>query len=344
MTHLDERKRAVLRAVVEEHVRSAEPVGSEHPALLEQLRVSSATIRSTMAALEEQGLLTHPHTSAGRVPTDKGYRVYVDMLLETEPLPAADRQAIRRSLGQAGDEPEGLPEQAARVLAALTRYASVVATPGLPDQVLEALHLLPVSGRRALAVVVTDAGVLEGHPIELPEGVAPEDLEVLSGAISRRLRGVRVGDLSREGLEQIVGEASRYHQLLAAVEAWLRRDLSRGGRARLRVEGTRHLLREPEFRQPEMASRVFDALEQEAVLAQALGPGPSRQDFWIAIGAENRPAELRACSVVAATYRAGERTVGTVALVGPTRMRYRRAVAAVRYVAERLTEALSASS
>jgi heat-inducible transcriptional repressor len=336
---LEGRKRAVLQAVVEEHIRSAEPVGSEHATLLEQLRVSSATIRSVMAALEDEGLLTHPHTSAGRIPTDQGYRMYVDMLLESEPLPAAERQAIRRRFGSLADDTTDLTDQAARILAAITHYVSVVAAPGLQQQTFQSLHLLAMGYRRALAVIVTDTGTLQGRLIDLPPGIAPEDLEQLARVITQRLQGSSLGDLTHERFEQAVGEATRHHQLMEAVKTWLRRDLVRGSRSRIHVEGARHLLGEPEFSRPEAATRLLGALEEETILTQALADAP-REGVWISIGTENRMAELRACSLVAATYHVGDSAGGTVAIVGPTRMRYRRAVAAVRYVADRLSDAL----
>jgi heat-inducible transcriptional repressor len=339
VVELDQRKRAVLRAVVEAYILSAEPVGSEHPALLEELRVSPATIRSALAALEEVGLLTHPHTSAGRVPTDQGYREYVDTLLEGERLSPAERHAVRRRLGTGAEEPADLTEQAARVLASITQYASVVACPALSDQTLVSLHLLPLDARRALAVIVTDSGVFQGRPIDLPDGVATEDLERLSHAITQRLRGLRVADLTHDRLERVMGEASRHERVVEALKAWLTRDLTRGGRMRLRVEGARHLLREPEFRRPEAATRVLEALEEYSALAHTLAAAPEA-GVLISIGAENRLDHLHACSLVAAAYRVGDRTAGVVALVGPTRMRYRRAVTAVRYVADRLSEAL----
>jgi heat-inducible transcriptional repressor len=336
---LEGRKRAVLRAVVEAHVRSAEPVGSEHAVLLEQLGCSSATIRSVMAALEDEGLLTHPHTSAGRVPTDHGYRAYVDMLVEAEPLPASERHAIRRRLSALAGDAEDLSDHAAHILSSVTRYASVVAMPGLRQQVFQALHLLAQQPGHAIAVIATSSGMLQGRLIDLPAGVAPEDLEQLSRLITQRLRGIRLGELTQERLEQAVGEASRYQHLIEAVKAWLRRDLPRGPGTRFRVEGTRHLLREPEFSRPETATQVLLALEEQSMLAQALASAPE-QGVWISIGSENRFEELRHCSLVAAAYGAADHPGGAVALVGPTRMRYRQAVAAVRYVADRLGDAL----
>lgn len=339
----EERKRAVLRAVVEEHIRSAEPVGSEHAALLEALRVSPATIRGVMAVLEDEGLLTHRHTSAGRVPTDQGYRAYVDMLLESEPISPGERQALRRRFGGFADDAGDPTEQAARVLAALTRYASVVTEPGSQYRTFQSVHLFDAGDGRALAVIVTDAGTLQGRLIDLPPGVAAGDLEQLARAITQRLHGSLMGAITHERLEQVVGEATRHQQLVEAVKRWLRRDLARGSRPQFRVEGARHLLREPEFSRPEAATRVLGALEEGTVLSQALAAAPG-EGVRILIGAENRLAELRPCSLVAATYSAGGRVRGTVALLGPTRMRYRRAVVAVRYVADRLSDALRDSA
>jgi heat-inducible transcriptional repressor len=300
MVQLDERKRAVLYAVVEAYIRSAEPVGSEHAAVREQVRVSPATIRNTMAALEEMGLLSHPHTSAGRVPTDAGYRHYVDMLPEAEPLSGADRQAIRRRLEGSAAEPAGAAEQAARILSWVTQYPSVIAAPVLRDQTFRSLHLVPLGTSRALAVIATNAGALQECMIDLPDGIEPDDLEQLSRAVTQRLAGCRIADLTHRRLEQAVGEASWQQRLLEEVEAWLRREGARSMRARIRVEGASHLLREPEFQSPQAATQLLEVLEEEAVLADALAATPG-QGVRISIGAENRREELRACSLVMAT-------------------------------------------
>jgi len=341
MEQLDSRKQAVLRAVVDEYVRSAEPVGSEHRALREGLGVSPATIRAEMAALEDGGLLTHPHTSAGRTPTDRGYRVYVNMLLRAGPLPAAERQAIRRRIDHAPAEPVGAADEAIRILALVTQYTSVVAAPGLQQQTFRSLHLVPLGGERVLAIVATHSGGFQGHMIELPDGIEPDDLELLSRAITERLQGCRVSDLTRDRLEQVAGEASLRQRLAEAVGVWLRRNVGKAGRPQIRVEGARHLLREPEFRDPDAATQLLGVLEEQSVLAEVIASAPD-EGVWVSIGTENRREELRGCSLVMAAYRVGDRPAGTVGIVGPTRMRYRHAVAAVQYVADRLTETLRA--
>jgi heat-inducible transcriptional repressor len=173
--------------------------------------------------------------------------------------------------------------------------------------------------------------------------VAPEDLEQLSRLITQHLQGIRLGDLTQERLEQAVGEASHYQHLIEAVKAWLRHDLLRRSRIRFHVEGASHLLREPEFSRPEDATRVLLALEEQTMLAEALASAPE-EGVWISIGAENRLEELHHCSLVAAAYGTIGQGGGLVAIVGPTRMRYRRAVAAVRYVADRLGDVLRQST
>lgn len=341
IVQLDARKQTVLRAVVEEHIRSAEPVGSEHLVGREQLRVSPATIRNVMAHLEDLGLLTHPHPSAGRVPTDRGYRYYVDALAGIEPLSQAERQAIRRRLAVPTGEPEDLADQAARVLASLTRYASVVTTRRLQPQTFRALHLIPADDGRVLAVVVTNTGALQGRLIDVPDGVRPEEMERIARAVTHRLSGMPIGDLSPGRLEQAIREVVSDLWVLDRLLTWLRLGPGRATRLRIHVEGARYLLAEPEFRRPETATRVLEALEEPTVVEDLLAHAPM-EGLVILIGSEHRRSELRACSTVVATYRSGDAVQGAVALLGPTRLRYRHAVAAVRYVAGRLTEALAA--
>lgn len=342
MLHLDARKRTVLRTVVEEHIRSAEPVGSEHTAVREQLRVSPATIRSEMAELEELGLLTHPHTSAGRVPTDHGYRVYVDVLLENEPLPAADRESVRRRMTAATGNPGETAALAAQALASVARYPSVVVASGYHHQLFRSLHMVPLGGGRALAVIATGSGALQGRTIRLPEGADPSDLEQLSREVTERLQGCRVADLSPLRLEDALREVTRFRRWVEEIRSLVLQDLVGRMRPQIKVEGTRHLLGEPEFSRPDQATDLLEALEDETLVTEALSGAPT-EGVWITIGAENRRFELQRCSVVTAAFRIGDRVGGTIALFGPTRMRYRRAVAAVRYVAGRLSQAMRAS-
>ena len=337
MEPIEGRRREILRIVIDDYIATAEPIGSEAVRERHGLNVSSATVRNEMAALEEMGYLNQPHTSAGRVPTDRGYRIYVDSLVTDEPPPAAEQARLRRVL-LAEDEPQRAIARVAHALATGTDYASVVEGPHLQEQVIRHLHLIPLTPRRALIVVVTDAGVFEGRMVELAEATSPEDCDRLSQEISRRVAGWRLGDLTVPALDQVIGEAALYRQVVSEVGRLVREQIAASA-ARIHTEGQTNILKQPEFRDARRAEPVLSALQRRDVVAELLhdgGPAPVR----ITIGAEHRREEIRDCSVVAATYYVGGRPAGELAIVGPTRMRYGRAISLVRFLADTLGEAL----
>lgn len=340
---LDARKQRILAAVIQEHIHSAEPVASEAVVRHSGLGVSSATVRHEMASLEEMGFLTQPHTSAGRVPTDRAYRYYVDALLNEERISAEERGRLRRQIRSLAEEAERLIQGAARALAEEVRYPSVVATVQPREQLFRHLHFVPLEARCVLGVLVTDAGVYEGQPVELPEPIDPETLDRLSRGISARLEGLTLGEISRERLEALVGEMARYQRLFDYLRRWLDRAIRRAAVGHVFVEGTMHLLEQPEFRHPDLVSAVLATLAREEEMAEILRPVPGRP-VWVTIGSEMPSPTMRECSLVAATYRIGRRTVGTLGVVGPKRMRYQRTVPLVRFLAENLSEALASLS
>jgi heat-inducible transcriptional repressor len=199
MVELDGRKRDILRLIIDDFIVTAEPVGSEAVSTRYRLGISSATVRNEMAALEEMGYLQQPHTSAGRVPTEQAYRIYVDSMLREEQVPPAERTHIRRSLFTA--EPERTIQYAARALASVTNFAAVVAPLSTSEQLIRHLHLVPLSPQRALVVVVTDEAVFEGKTAEFAEPISPDDLDRLSQAITRRIAGKPLGDLTEGKLD-----------------------------------------------------------------------------------------------------------------------------------------------
>jgi heat-inducible transcriptional repressor len=339
---LDARKEQILWAVIREYVARAEPVASEVVFQRYALGVSPATIRSRMHALTEMGYLHQPHTSAGRVPTDRAYRLYVDRLLAAErgtPSPertrlsAAERERIRRRLA-ARDAPEEALEEAAQTLAALTEYPSVASTPGGPRR-LRHVHLVPLAEDRALLVVVAEGGAAEQRVLRLERPTSAEELEEVSRLVSRWLEAVAG---QGEPLERLVAQAQSHRDLLLSVVAQLRRVAARGS-VRFFVEGVANILKQPEFQDIRRARPVLAALDREEVLRDVLLPAPS--EVHVRIGRENPVDDMRDCSVVAAAYRVGGRAVGVVGVVGPTRMPYARTIALVRYLAQTLSETLS---
>lgn len=338
MVQLEGRRREILKMVIDDYILTAEPIGSEAIRDRHRLGVSSATVRNEMAALEEMGYLRQPHTSAGRVPTDQGYRVYVDSLLEEEQVSSTERAWIRRSV--AVTDPDRALELAARTLAEATEYASVVAEPGPHQQLVRHLHLIPLGGRRALVVVVTDAGVFEGKMVEFDEEMPSDEWDRLSQEISRRIAGWSLGDLTDRALDVVIGEAALYRRVLAQVRQLLRAQIL-AAPARVHTEGTSNILKQPEFQDVHRARPVLSALEREDVLADLLYAGRAARRICVTIGAENPREEMRACSVVSASYCVGGRPAGVLAIVGPTRMRYGKVISLVRFLAETLSDVLS---
>ncbi|MDR7451243.1 MAG: heat-inducible transcriptional repressor HrcA [Armatimonadota bacterium] len=338
---LDARKREILRAVVQTYVSEAEPVGSERVAHRLRERLSPATVRNEMAALEELGVLTHPHTSAGRIPTDLGYRLYVEMLREDAPPSAQERTRLRRLLADR-EEREGFPGGVARALAAVTEHAALVSAPAPEHQRFKHLHFLPLGATEVMAVIVTDAGTIQGRTFDVREALEPEALDRLSRVISQRLQGYELHEITGGLLARMVDEAAWQQRILEQLLAWMRA-VGPAAPRRVYIEGTANILRQPEFRDARAAEPVLAALEDDAVVADLLRSAPDR-DVWVIIGREHRREELRGTSVIAAAYRVHGRAVGTLGIVGPTRMHYGRIISLVRYLAESVGELLTAPS
>ncbi len=338
MLDLDPRKQEILDAIIEAYIHDAEPVGSERLAQSLRLRASPATIRSEMAALEELGYLTHPHTSAGRVPTDRGYRFHVDSLRQEEQVSRQDRQRVRRVL-HPGDERERIPEEVARALATISEYASVVTSPGMESQVFRHLHLIPLTTYQVLAVIVTDAGIIHGKTFTVEDPLDPEALDRLSRLVSQRLHGYALVEITGDLLARFVHEAAWQHRIVEELTNWLADRLPLLADRRVHIEGTANILRQPEFRDARSARPVFSALEREEVLNDLLLDAEGR-DVWVTIGREHRYEELRGTSVVAAPYRLAGHSGGAIGIVGPTRMKYAKVIALVRYLAGSLSELL----
>ncbi len=341
MLEFDARKQEILKAVIHEHIHSAEPVGSETLAHRMRRGLSSATIRLELAALEEIGYLSHPHTSAGRVPTDRGYRFYVDSILEEERLAPDARAQFQRRLLNLSRETSRVVEEIARALASATNYASVVATPRLDHRIFKHLHLIPVTSTQVVVVIVTNAGVIEGKTLDLPEPPEPEELDLLSRVVSQRLAGHPLAEITDELLAETV-KAAWHQRILQQLSRWLRYNLPPSGEPRVVIEGTANILKQPEFRDVRAAQPVLSALEREEVIADLLREALDRE-VWITIGSENRHEDLRGCSVVVAAYRAGGNAVGALGIVGPTRMQYGKVISLVRSLTRQLSETLGES-
>ena len=338
---LGARKAAVLHAVVEEFIRTGEPVGSETVAERHGLNVSPATIRSEMAALEELGYLSHPHTSAGRIPTHLGYRQLVDTLPHRSFLRDGQRRSIARFFERAANDLEEVLVGATRLLSHLTQYAGLAVPPSsFEDRILRA-ELVEV-GSSLLLLVVGHHGRVYKATLSRPDGLDPRSL----AAVSRPLEGLTDFTFSSaaERIDTAAARAAREERVLLSSIADSFRELERRSASEhVLVEGVGHLAIEVATWRRDTVQLLFDALEQESeVLRVLLDSSPADAEVSVTIGSEHPVTSLWDAAVVAAPYRAGATPLGSIGVVGPTRMDYLTAVSAVRAVSKRLSELATA--
>ncbi len=334
-TELDDRKAAILEAVVSEYIGTAQPVGSHHVAAVPGVEVSSATVRSDMVALEREGYLAQPHTSAGRVPTDKGYRFFVDRLAQPGVLGPAQRQQVRRFFEQVHGEMEELLEQASGLLSNLTSYAAVVVGPSHDRATVRSVQLVSLGPRLALLVVVLADGAVEKSTLELPDDFGEEGLAAATAHLQRHLQGHRLGALPPVP----AGGDPRLDAVVRAAGDALSWMAGRGEADQVFVGGPSRLA--GAFDAVETVRSVLSILEQQMVMVTLLRDILDR-GLSVAIGTEHGFEPLASCAVVVAPVSIEGEEAGAVGLLGPTRMNYQQAMAAAHVVGQRLGERLEA--
>jgi len=338
MTELDERKAAILRAIVEHYVDSAQPVGSQTVTQTAGLGVSAATVRNEMSVLERDGFIAQPHTSAGRVPTDSGYRYYVDHLAGAGALAPAERRRIADFFTTATMALDDLLHETSQLLARVTAHAAVVVGPQAESVHVRSVHLALLQPRLLLAVVVMSNGAVEKETVVLDAEADSDDAGIASARLAAHLAGRRLAELATM---RYSGTADDRADGLArascdALAAYVRLHHDEP----LYVGGASRLAAEQQAFASTSASGLLELLEQHVVLGallrELLGPG-----LTVRIGAENELADLRECSLVLAPYLVEGEPIGTVGVLGPTRMDYRKAQAAVSTVSRQLGQQLS---
>jgi heat-inducible transcriptional repressor len=340
----EERRLAVLRAIVQDYVETSEPVGSK--ALLErhQLGVSAATVRNDMAALEEEGLIAAPHTSAGRVPTDAGYRLFVDRLSSVKPMSAAERSAIAQFLEGAVDL-DDVVDRTVRLLASLTRQVAVMQYPSLTRSSVRHIEFVPMGPTRLMVVLIVNTGRVEQRVIETTHDLSTTDGEATLGLVRAKVNARAVGErlvdaaASLESLPEEFEPADR--DLVRAVVRSLDDALVEEREERVVLAGTSNLARVgTDF--PLSIGPVLEALEQHVVLLKLLGTARGTSDtISVRIGHENPFAGLQSTSVVATEYGSGSDLVAGLGVLGPTRMDYPTTMASVRAVATYVSRILA---
>jgi heat-inducible transcriptional repressor len=333
---LDERKAAILKAVVEEYVETAQPVGSGTIARSSHLGVSSATVRNEMTVLEREGYLAQPHTSAGRVPTDRGYRFFVDHFTEQGGLPALQRRAVSEFFASAHAALEELLHETSQLLSNVSRHAAMVVGPQHDAAVVRSVQLVPLQPSVVLVVTVLSNGGVEKSVLTLDADIDEARVGAATALLDRQLKGSVLTDPPAPATR---GDAAVDALVAAAREALTSRASAEpehffvGGASRLAAEGSA-------FETSERASRLLEMLEHQVVVV-SLVRELLDQGLSVSIGSENPLDELRDCSIVLAPYAVEGRPAGVIGVLGPTRMDYRHALAAVTAVSQQLGRHLS---
>ncbi len=335
---LDDRNKKVLQAVIDSYILSGSPVGSAVLAKRYHFGLSSATLRNIMSELEEMGFLSHPHTSAGRVPTDRGYRYYIDSLISIQQESDDLEDQLRRIPEfHSGDLP-GLMEEASRFLASLSRCAGVVVAPTEPEGKYKHIEFLRLRGRQVLIIFVTAAGIVQNKLIDLDEGISQQELNYFSSYLDAELEQCTLSEIRQRVWEKLREEKAVFSKLM---EETLRASVEMQDRdAELYIGGASQVLENPEFANVEKMRILFKAFEDKYKLLKLLDRSAIAQGIKIFIGSENPFFEMQGCSMVISSYQAGSNVVGTLGVIGPTRMQYKQVIHVVDYTAKLLSKLL----
>lgn len=333
---LDRRKTSILGTVVYEYIATGEPVGSATLTQKYNLGISPATVRAELASLDEEGYLDQPHTSAGRVPSDRGYRYYVDRLMLPEVLTPEERDRIQAEVRRAAHQLDSVVDHASHVLSSLTRSIAFAIAPRLSSQVFRHIELIRLSDRAVHVVLVTNLGLAAQCTVET-------DLEVDAGRLLRaannfnaNLQGKALADITMEALNALARETRVPDDLLRAIAVILAEHSEADVERRLFAGGAHNLLDQQEFRDLRKLRAILDLLEEQQTLYKLLHGSLKSEGHRISIGHELPSADMSECSVVTIPYRVGDRNAGAVGILGPRRMQYARLIALINCMADSL--------
>ncbi|HOW28927.1 MAG TPA: heat-inducible transcriptional repressor HrcA [Elusimicrobiota bacterium] len=345
----EERKRKLLQAVIHHYIRTAKPVGSSVLADEYKLDISSATIRNVLAELEEEGYLTHPHTSAGRIPTDRGYRAYVDSLMEVQRLAIEEEVRIQQEYQSRIREIQDLMFTTTRALSALSQFTGFAISPTLDESRIKHVELIPLDGGRILAVFVAESGCVR-HQILSFKGVpSSETLRSIARMLNQRLAGHTLNEVRSSVMDSIAAWEQEQLEMMGWAQKIVRQAFDICDEDKVYLEGTSHILELPDFQDFEQIRSLAHLLDEKKVLGEALSQGmqteASRTKKWgdvmVRIGTENRIPGLQNVSLVTSTYHIKDRPVGVLGIIGPRRMEYSKMIAIVGSVSRLVSKVLS---
>ena len=337
---LNARSQQILGAIIEEHIATAQPVGSR--AITDRLteRLSPATVRNVMAALEDQGYLCSPHTSAGRIPTEQAYRFYVDSLMRVTRIGRQQKDRIEAEYCWQGLQMSELLRSASKTLSSVSSYTGLVMLPRLQKTIFRHIEFIKLSSRQVLVVFVTQSGLVQNKLIEIDEELTASDLEEISNYLNSNMAGLSIQAMQARLLSKMAREKALYDRLLQRAMRLSNAALATDLDGDVIIEGTSHFLEQPEFCDLERMKRVFRAFERKSVLFDLLDRGLQGKGVQIIIGSETEFSEIAGCSLITAAYSGKRGSLGTLGIIGPSRMPYSKVIPIVGYTADLVSRLL----
>lgn len=338
---LSERKRAILQAIIEDYISTAEPVGSRNIAKNHDLGLSAATIRNEMADLEEMGYLDKPHTSAGRIPSEMGYRFYVDSLMHRYSLTIDEIATLQRSMDRKYNQLENVISEISDIISTATKYPAIVEMPIAQKSRLRNLKMMLIEEGAVLIVVVTDAGVVRNRHMKVSSSIDYEVVDSISEFLSNQLTGLAPDDFTAARLMLIYEAMSQYGEFLKTVIEFVLECLENPQR-RVYIGGASNILNNPEFENIDRAREFLSFMDRKENVTELLGllDAPKDESISIKIGSENGVAAMRDTSLVVANYNVGDKLHGKIGIIGPKRMDYARVVSSLELINDKLSEIL----
>lgn len=339
MMLLDDRKKRILQSIIDDYISTAEPVGSRTVARKHEFGLSSATIRNEMADLEEMGFIKQPHTSAGRIPSDQGYRFYVDQLMKASQLTVEEILSIKSTMDVKINELNQLLKQVSAVMSKITKYTSMAATPERKNSILKTIQVVPVERGRALVIVVTNSGAVKNSLISISETVSPEFLMYVSNIFNEKLSGLTIDQINMPVIREIEILIGPSQDILMPILNGVVDCINQIDSSEVYLEGTVNMLNYPEFSDVDKLKEFLGLMDKKELLGRLLNElSQSNGNVTISIGEENKIEKMKDCSLVTTTYKVGNIVIGTIGVIGPTRMDYSKVLAAVNFMKNRIVD------
>ena len=332
---MDERKKKILQAVIDEYVNTAEPVSSS--ALVEKynLKYSSATVRNELADLEKNGYLDKTHTSSGRVPSEKGYRFYVDELVKEDDISLEEMKYIQSKLDSKVNEIEDLAKIATTTLSEITHYTTVAIGPRTEQQLIEEIKFVLLGSRMLMVVIVTDSGLVKETIIKYDEDITQSQVETLNNLFNTKLKGKPLSKIDKPMEEYILSEITYSVNVIKPIIEQINHIVEEANK--IYLEGTKRSFDLPEFKSLELAKNFVNVLDEKELMLDILDSGVAK-DINVYIGDENDKEELKDFSIVTFKHKVGDKDLGTIGIIGPKRMDYSKVISVMKYISKKINE------